>query len=265
MSLQVNKEMADDPFWGTKPDVLWQNTDSLLEFLPSEDMSINKRCNALTRFFIYLGCIVSIKRNDLKSLFLYGALPSALIYVYWHRLKQPHEPWQQFLISLFVDLTPSSRSERFAPLTSAYTDPYHGRIPTPASSQCRVPTFQNPYMNPLSSMWGTRDANIKACDIDNPDVQKIIKANESASGWFDNDPADVYQNQQGQRELQINMGDYLVPDYNGESRDWFYKPEFGVKTRKEGGAYTPYNSTRYGQRAVDGWTLPKLQGIDQDE
>lgn len=252
----------DDPFWGCKPEILWKDTSHMLEFVPSSDMSPNQQSNALTRFFIYLGCAIAIKRNDLKPLLLYGILPSLGVYVYWHRMKRPHEPWLDFFTSLFLNLR---SPETFAPLTAGYNDPYHGRIPTPLTSQCRVPTFQNPYMNPLSSMWGTRDANLKACDIDNPNVQKIIKSNEAASGWFDNDPADLYNNQQGQRELQINMGDYLVPDYYGEARDWFYKPEIGAKTRKEGGATVPYSSNQFGVQASDGWVLPKLQAIDTDE
>ena len=254
--------VADDPFWGSKPDILWEDTPHMLEFVPSDDMSHNQRYNALTRFFIYLGCVIAIKRNDWKPLLFYSAIPAAAIYIYWNRMKRPHESWPDFFSSLFTNLR---TSESFAPLTSAYNDPYHGRIPTPLTSQCRVPTFQNPYMNPLSSMWGTRDANLKACDVENPNIQEIIKANEAAAGWFNNDPADLYNNQQGQRELQINMGDYLVPDYYGESRDWFYKPEIGVKTKKEGGATTPYSSTQYGTQASDGWVLPKLQAIEEDE
>ena len=259
--MELNK-VKDDPFWGSKPDILWSDTPHLLEFVPSDEMSHNQRCNALTRFCIYLGSALAIKRNDIKPFLLYGILPSLGIYVYWNRLKHPHEPWPQFLSSLFTDLRPT---ERFAPLSAAYNDPYHGRVPAPLTSQCRVPTFQNPYMNPLSSMWGTRDATLKACDIDNPDVQKIIQANEAASGWFNNDPADLYNNQQGQRELQINMGDYLVPDYYGESRDWFYKPANGAQTRKEGGSMVPYSSTQFGAQASDGWVLPELQSIEIDE
>ena len=258
----MNTSKVDDPFWGTKPNVLWEDVNKLVTFVPSDDMSTNQKYNAVNRFCIYLGCVIAIKRNDLKSLIAFGVLPSLLIYVYWHRQKRPNEPIVQFLMSLFVDLKP--QTDHFAPLTNAYYDPYHGRIPTPATSKCRVPTFNNPYMNPLQSMWGTREATLKACDLDNSDVKKIVASNDAASGWFDNDPADLYQNQQGQRELQLNVGDYLVPDYYGESRDWFYKPELGVKTRKEGGAFTPYSSTRFGKQAKDGWVLPELQGLDID-
>lgn len=262
MSTLSKQAIADEPFWGTKPEILWQDTDHLLDFVPSNDMAENENCNALTRFFLYLSLIIAIKRNSVAPLLTFGVVPAALIYVYWQRRRRPHESVSNFLRSLFFGQT---ITDRFAPLTKGYSDPYHGRIPNPATSKCRVPNFQNPYMNPLQSMWGTKEANIKACDMDDPNVQKVIRANDAATGWFDNDPADLYANQQGQRELQFHAQDYLVPDYYGESRDWFYKPPAGVKTRKEGGAYTPYVATEFGKQPKDGWVMPELQGIGADE
>lgn len=253
--------LKDDPFWGTKPDILWRDNQRLLEFIPSDEMAENEKCNALTRFFLYAACLVAIKKNSFRSLLTFGLIPCAFVYIYWNRQRRPHESITDFLLSLIMA---PKQKDTFASLSNGYADPYHGRIPNPATAKCRVPTFQNPYMNPLQSMWGTRDANLKACDLDNPSVQSIVKANDAATGWFDNDPADLYQNQQGQRELQLNVGDYLVPDYHGESRDWFYKPAFGVRTRKEGGAYTPFSPTGFGKQPQDGWVMPELEGIETD-
>jgi len=54
--------MASDPFWFNKVDILFDRT-KMLEFWPSKFQSYEERINAITRFILYAGAIMSFYKH----------------------------------------------------------------------------------------------------------------------------------------------------------------------------------------------------------
>lgn len=117
-----------DPFWSEKIDILI-NSNRLVEFYPSQDMTNAEKLNALVRLSIYIGLIITVYKGSL----LYLLLPAAVA-----------------LLTLFIY---SYSKEYFTDLD--YSD-------------CTLPTYQNPFMNNLYGdepdkpvACNTNDPNIK--------------------------------------------------------------------------------------------------------
>lgn len=254
-------EEQHDPFWGLNPKVLWQDTDRMLTFMPASDMTRDENFNAVTRFFLYLGVLAALNKNETKYFILFGLMPVFVIYCMWSYENPDHTFGSMFQFSEWKKfLFPSHSAEEFTALANYKPSP-----PYPQSAgDVRLPTKGNPYANPLMTLWGTREATLPAANyLENPQVAAEIDALQS--GWYDNDASDLYGNQQGQRELNFTaVPGPLVPDWNSQTRDWLYKYPEGYKTVKEGGARNVMvgeKNSGYGRQVKDGWSIAKQLDI----
>ncbi len=59
----------DDPFWVNDP-LLLIRTDRLMEFYPSTDMTANERMNAVTRYVLYAGIIITFLKKENSKPFI---------------------------------------------------------------------------------------------------------------------------------------------------------------------------------------------------
>ena len=108
------RSRLDDPFWVNDPALLFK-PDRLLEFYPSKDMNVNERVNAITRFILYLGIIVTLLRQEnTKPLIM------------------------SFIVALGIAVTFYPKSDK-SMLTLYYN----------RKRQCMESTANNPYMNLL--------------------------------------------------------------------------------------------------------------------
>ncbi len=248
-------EEQRDLFWGLDPQVLWQDTDRMLTFMPASDMSRSENFNAITRFFLYLGVLAALNKNETKYFILFGLIPVFVIYCMWSYENPEHtfgsifnfSAWKKFLL-------PSHTAETFTALAD-----YKPSQPYPQSTgDVRLPTKGNPYANPLMTMWNTREATLPAANyLENPKVAAEIDALQSE--WYNNDASDLYGNQQGQRELNFTaVPGTLVPDLDSSTRDWLLKYPPGYKTVKEGGnrnVMVGQKNGGYGKQVQDGWKM----------
>lgn len=253
-------EEHHDVFWGLDPKVLWLDNDRLLTFMPAADMTRDENFNAITRFFLYLGVLTALNKNETKYFLLFGLIPVFVVYCMWQYENPEHtfgsifrfSEWQKFLF-------PNS-TESFTSLAD-----YKPSGPYPQSKgEYRLPVKGNPYVNPLQTMWGTHEAILPAANyLEDPKVAAEIDALQS--DWYDNNPGDLYENQQGQRELNFTaVPGSLVPDWDSKTRDWLIKYPEGYKTVKEGGnrnVMVGEKNSGFGRTVQDGWRLNKTLGV----
>ncbi len=248
-------ETKEDEFWGLNPGVLWADTRRMLQFVPSQDMSRDECYNALTRFFLYLGILTALNKNQTRYFLMWGIFPVIVLYTVWHYENPEHSFGTIFRLPHWIrQLLPfSSRQEQFTTLTD-----FKPSLPvTESKGNCRLPRPGNPYANPLRTMWGSREATLDACNyLESPAVAAEIDGLQS--DWYNNLPGDLYQNQQGQRNINFcaNPGS-LVPDWSGKTRDWLYRLPEGYKTQKEGGNHASIltKNGNLGPQSKDPWQI----------
>ena len=102
-----------DPFWKEEISVLY-NKERLTEFIPTLDMSVSERLNAIVRFSIYLSIILILMQNQIWPLY---------ITVF------------SFAITLFIDSNRDKIND---------SGVFAGEDRT-----CVLPSDNNPFMNPL--------------------------------------------------------------------------------------------------------------------
>ena len=74
---------TSDDFWADNLEVLI-DSDRVVEFFPSDDMSTNEKLNAVTRAGIYIGLLFSIYKQDARYMIitLIVALTTLLVNTY---------------------------------------------------------------------------------------------------------------------------------------------------------------------------------------
>ena len=121
------------------------NKNEILNFWPVENQSAADRVNATTRFVVYATCILYLIRRDIR-VFILGMTAVGVLYV--------------------MERSNMIKEGRVRPTktTSEY------------SSQCQVPTKDNPMGNVLMSDFNDRPDRPSACDVStvNDDINSIL-------------------------------------------------------------------------------------------
>jgi hypothetical protein len=160
-----------DPFWLQDYNILF-NKHKLIEFVPKGDMSTDERLNAVTRFLIYTGVLLSIIYKSVSYLYI-PIIGMAIIYMV-HR----HNP----------DIFGGDASEQ--PL--------------------QQPTQNNPFMNVLLTDYVENPSRAPAADIEDPDVKS--KINEAFSTNLYRDVDDIWDRNNSQRQFYTNPATTIPND-----------------------------------------------------
>lgn len=128
----MSKQISD-PFWTDNISVLF-DSNKLVEFYPTPDMTYEEKLNSLLRFSAYLGFIVSIYKKDIK----YMAIPAFYAC--------------------------------FSILVYEYRDIKEGLD----DRKCVRPTSDNPFMNVLPMDYIDNPTRGPACNVMDPEVKKEI-------------------------------------------------------------------------------------------
>ena len=106
-----------DVFWSEDITILMDD-ERVIEFIPTSDMSLAESLNAIARFGVYLGVIISLYRKEVKFMLI-----SVIIAI--------------FTIIIYKN--------------SKYTQMENFEKENLEISECQKPTSDNPYMNLLPS------------------------------------------------------------------------------------------------------------------
>jgi len=160
--------------------------------IPLGQMSTIDKINAIMRFFLYLGILLALIRNNGRYLMfpvIAGAI-SILVYNYETRNKQIIE----------------------TELEKRDLDIVNNKV-------CTRVTVDNPFMNPSISDLTFNPEKPGACDITNEKVQSDIDK-QFHSRVFQ-DVNDIYNNQSSERQF-YTLPSTTIPNNQGGFADWLY-------------------------------------------
>lgn len=167
---QVEGLEYEDPFWWEEPQILRRR---MVEFVPTRAMSIVEKLNAVTRFSVYFGLLLSIITTD--YLYLYIPLTvMGLTYVIY--LKHPE--------GLKREKRAQHRGGDWGPVDE---------------SRKTTPTEDNPFMNVLINEYTDNPHRPPAAEHDNPQIQQEIEDKFSADLYKDVD--DIWSRNNSQRQF----------------------------------------------------------------
>ena len=177
-------------------DKLWCNDvrilssrDRLHEFWPTREMHFNERMNALSRFCIYGGILISIHKKDPFYMVLAMLLMSALT-----------------LIAQAKEVKPKSSG-----LQPAHAKPEHNKM---TSKACQKPTKDNPMANYMLTDAKDRPP---AC----PSEEVVEAIDDTFFAQFDRDPFDIFNKKHSQRQFFSTANTESMNDQQGFAT-WLY-------------------------------------------
>lgn len=173
-----------DPFWKDDITVLYRY-DRIVEFVPTVDMALNERLNALTRFSIYLGVLLCLVYNTPNFLYLPLATMALMCIVY---LNYP---------DLLMKIS---------------------QLGGAASYQ--QPTRDNPFMNVMLSDYTANPQRAPAGDVTDPKISSAMNK-EFSSGLY-RDANDIWDRNNSQRQY-YSMPSSTIPNDRASFMNWCWK------------------------------------------
>ena len=195
-----------DAFWGNSNlDVLFRS-DRLSEFFPLHDHTRSEKLNAIMRFAIVSGVLVSMYTSDPKWAFQFIAGGAVLtLFVHSNYSRSGNET----LVELF--------GSESGPRTTI--DPETGK-------ECYLPTPDNPFMNVQLSDYRTNPDRPPACSPDTViNEEGNTVADESELQFSRNlfvDVGDLYGTVNSRREFYTTASTTIPHDKQNEFADWLY-------------------------------------------
>jgi len=160
--------------------------------LPSENMLLQEKLNALLRFFLYLGIILALIKADSRYLFfgIVAAIISILVYeMYKVQVKRKENFMNEKGITI-VD-----------------------------NKVCSLSTVDNPFMNATMADYGYNPSRPAACNVLNEDVKEQM--DENFNERLFKDVGDLYGKMASQRQF-YTMPVTTIPNDQTGFAEWLY-------------------------------------------
>ena len=185
------------PFWSDKISILYDKN-FLLDIIPKKEYDLNRKLNALLRFTIYYSLIVFLM--DTKKKYVLTFIIGMAIFTYLIEYKYK---------DAFMDK-----------VNNKLMNNTHDMNINDLSSDCRIPTKDNPFMNPLLSDFGS-DKSKPACQsYNNKGVQRVTE------DYFEEDlykdVNDIFGKENSQRQFFSVPGN-SVPNDRDTFMKWCYQ------------------------------------------
>ena len=185
------------PFWSDKISILYDKN-FLLDIIPKKEYDLNRKLNALLRFTIYYSLIVFLM--DTKKKYVLTFIIGMAIFTYLIEYKYK---------DAFMDK-----------VNNKLMNNTHDMNINDLSTDCRIPTKDNPFMNPLLSDFGS-DKSKPACQsYNNKGVQRVTE------DYFEEDlykdVNDIFGKENSQRQFFSVPGN-SVPNDRDTFMKWCYQ------------------------------------------
>lgn len=183
-----------DPFWTENMTVLFSRK-RLHEFWPSAQLSFYEQANAVTRFLIYAGILLSFANKN--SMYLVYAL----------------------LVVIFIAIVVLRKA---APVLSRSSKKsgHFPKLQKMNKKSCTKPTEENPFGNVLMHEYQDNPQRLSACD------SEIVKdeVNNKFFSDFNQDPYDVFNRKHSQRQF-FSTANTQIPNDQDSFAHWLYGKE----------------------------------------
>ena len=191
-------------FWLENPSILIDR-DYLLEIFPSRKLNIVDKLNAIVRLSIYYTIILYFYKKD-KNYLVIPLVTAGITWLIWSRRKDIH-----------VD--------------NIMKDSIEGKLDdlvkiNDLNTECRIPTKENPFMNPTLADYGRENIKKSCPSYNNVGVQR--RMNELYNEDIYRDIKDVFNKNTGDRQFYTVPGNQ-VPNDQGSFSQWCYGQPPGCK------------------------------------
>jgi len=185
--------------WYENPSILF-TYDTYTIVLPTGNMTLEEKLNAIVRFSIYLSILLALFKSD--SRFISIAIVVCVITIVIHKYyKQQKKETEKFLEEKKLDVI--------------------------GGELCSRSTVDNPFMNPSIIDITDNPTHPPACSWDNDRVKETIENNFNAKLFRDS--GDLFDRMASQRQF-YTMPSTTIPNDQTGFANWVYK---GPKTCKE--------------------------------
>ena len=197
-----NQIIKSDPFWLNDFKILIERT-RLVEFFPTDDMSINEKLNAITRLMFYISIVLIVYTRNFEYFFLFILTCIMVI-----------------LLNKYL------KSENIYSDNQQIQETFENNISV--NSKWIKPTKENPFMN--ISLLDYKDnpdrnsENIKDIYTINKDKKEELNKDIEKKFNFNlyRDVSDVFGKMNSQREFYTTPVT-TIPNNQGDFADWCYK------------------------------------------
>jgi len=201
------KELETDKFWANDFSVLY-NTERLVEFFPTSEMTMIEKLNAITRLGIYLGVVLSIILRNYLYLYITVIIVALTFFIY---------KFQETNMEMYLNSNKNSFRNK-------------NNIIKLEEKDCVEPTVNNPLMN-FNIITDKRDRS-KACPSYNSEKVKEKIENKFNYNLY-RDVGDLYGKNNSQRQY-YTMPATTMPNDQTAFAKWCYNTG---PTCKERGLY----------------------------
>ena len=185
------------PFWAEKISILYDRN-YLFDVIPKKEYDLNRKLNALLRFTIYYSVIVYLMDRSKQYVLTYILGMGLFTYLIYYKYRESY----------------------MNVVTNNIMNDTHETDINELSSECRIPSKDNPFMNPLLTDYGTNKSK-PACDsYNNKGVQRIIEDNFDEDLY--RDVNDIFKNGNSQRQFFSVPGN-SVPNDRDTFMKWCYQ------------------------------------------
>ncbi len=183
-------------FWFDDPWILISK-DRLIEFVPTADMTLNERLNAISRLALYTGTLLMLIYKNF-NMFYIALITLTLLY-----LIREHFP--DFLVQ-----------------TAGSTNPALASM----EGTLQLPTENNPFMNVLLTDYTQNPDKKPAADLDNPHVKQAVE--DEFNKGLNRDIDDIWQKENSQRQFYANPAT-TIPNDRTSFVNWCYSTPYSCK------------------------------------
>lgn len=210
------------------------NKDNLLIFFPRSNYSVVDNLNALMKLSLYAGILLALYANKSQYLFIPIVMAMLTYFVSETQLKRVEYPLPEKFVKQTID------KRNMTPEEQMY---YHRQL---QSDVCRVPTRDNPYMNPNLTEDLEKTGSIPAC-YPTDHIKKETRENDYSKLY--RDVSDVFEKENNQRQF-YTLPNTTVPNNQKEFAEWCYGNKPSCRDPNETAACVRYEDIRQQPRFI---------------
>ena len=191
--------MISTPFWFSNPNVLYEKN-NLFEIFPSRKFDIVRKLNAILRLSIFYSLIMYFYKKE-KNYLIIPLVTAGVTWFIWSKQKDTYT-------DLLMERSMNDQLDDLVEINDLETE-------------CRVPTKDNPFMNPQIQDFGTDlKPPPKSCpSYNNVGVQRRVE--ELFNEDLYRDVNDIFGKNNSQRQFYTVPGNQ-VPNDQHSFGQWLY-------------------------------------------
>ena len=186
------------PIWFTNFSIIYEKK-YIFEVVPHKSFDLNRKLNSLLRLSIYYACIIYLLDKSRINIFYIPFIVAVLSYVIHKKFKGTH------IDNVKNQLMNNEGYELIDEL----------------KDNCRIPTKDNPFMNPQLTDYNTKNDNLSSCtSYNNKGVQRVIEQEFNEDLY--RDVNDIFGKNNSQRQFYSVPGN-TIPNDQGSFAKWLYQ------------------------------------------